>query len=230
MLDELTTEVLVRRCRKRPPDEAAWQEFVRRYHSVITAVVVNAFHAKAGPEFERRPQFSLNSIDDLVQTVYFRLIEDNCRVLRAFRGELENSLPAYLTMISKNVVKDHFRGVKAGRRPKISFSLDELMETGGDGGLLSGLSSGIDGRPSGAASPRISLEEIDALLKKALTRKDRDRNILIFKLRYCDGLTLEEIREALKLDMSTKGIGSILSRVTARIRWTVEKSSKRKQD
>lgn len=218
----------MRRCRKRPPDEAAWQEFVRRYHSVITANVVNAFHAKAGPEFERRPQFSQNSIDDLVQTVYFRLIEDNCRVLRAFRGELENSLPAYLTMISKNVVKDHFRGIKAGKRPKISFSLDELMESGGDGGLLSGLSSGLDGRPSGTARPQISIEEIDALLKKALTRKDRDRNILIFKLRYCDGLTLEEIKEALKLDMSTKGIGSILSRVTARIRWTVQKSSRRK--
>lgn len=230
MLDELTTEELVRRCRKRPPDEAAWHEFVRRYHSVITANVVNAFHAKAGPEFERRPQFSQNSIDDLVQTVYFRLIEDNCRVLRAFRGELENSLPAYLTMISKNVVKDHFRGIKAGKRPKISFSLDELMESGGDGGLLSGLSSGIDGKPSGTAPPRLSIEEIDALLKKALTRKDRDRNILIFKLRYCDGLTLEEIREALKLDMSTKGIGSILSRVTARIRWTVQKPSRRKHD
>lgn len=230
MLDELTTEVLVRRCRKRPPDEAAWQEFVRRYHSVITANVANAFHAKAGTEFGRQHQFSQNSIDDLVQTVYFRLIEDNCRVLRAFRGALENSLPAYLTMISRNVVKDHFRGIKAGKRPKISFSLDELMETGGDGGLLGGLSAGIDGKPSRTAAPRISVEEIDALLKKALTRKDRDRNILIFKLRYCDGLTLEEIREALKLDMSSKGIGSILSRVNARIRWTVQKSSKRKRD
>lgn len=230
MLDELTTEVLVRRCRKRPPDEAAWQEFVRRYHSVITANVVNAFHAKASSEFERGPQFSRNSIDDLVQTVYFRLIEDNCRVLRAFRGELENSLPAYLTMISRNVVKDHFRGIKAGKRPKISFSLDELMESGGDGGLLTGLSSGIDGKPSGTRSAEISVEEIDALLRKSLTRKDRDRNILIFKLRYCDELTLEEIRETLGLDMSTKGIGSILSRVTARIRWTIQKSSKPKHD
>lgn len=230
MLDELTTEVLVRRCRQRPPDEDAWQEFVRRYHSVITANVVNAFHLKAGPEFERRPQFSQNSIDDLVQTVYFRLIEDNCRVLNAFRGELQNSLPAYLTMISRNVVKDHFRGIKAGKRPKISFSLDELMETGGDGGLLKGLSSGIDGKPSGTPTAEISIAEIDALLMKALNRKDRDRNILIFKLRYCDELTLEEIRDALKLDMSTKGIASILSRITARIRRTVQRTSRRKPE
>lgn len=220
----------MRRCQERPPDEAAWQEFVRRYHSVITANVANSFHLKAGAEFERQPQFAQNSIDDLVQTVYFRLIEDDCRVLKAFRGELENSLPAYLTMISRNVVKDHFRGIKASKRPKISFSLDELLETGGDGGLLKGLSSDIDGKPSGTAAAEITIEEIDVLLKKSLTRRDRDRNILIFKLRYCDGLTLEEIRNALGLEMSTKGIASILSRVTARIRSTVQKTSRPKPD
>ena len=230
MADELTTEALLRRCRERPPDEAAWQEFVRRYHSVITANVARAFHLKVGQERDRGHQFRDDSIEDLVQSVYFRLIDDNCRVLKAFHGELENSLPAYLTMISRNVVKDHFRGIKAGKRPKISFSLDELMESGGDGGLLKGLSSGIDGKPSGTTAAEISIEEIDALLKKALNRKDRDRNILIFKLRYCDELTLEEIREALKLDMSTKGIASILSRVTARIRQTVQKTPRRKPD
>lgn len=214
----------MRRCRKRPPDEAAWQEFVRRYHSLITAMVVRAFHLKVGYEFERRSQFHKDSIEDLVQAVYFRLIEDNCRVLKAFRGKLDNSLPAYLSIISTNVVKDHFRGIKAGKRPKITFSLDELLETSGDGGLLQGLSSDIDGKRSGTAEPLITLEQIDALLKRALTRKDRDRNILIFKLRYCDGLTLEEIKEALALDMSPKGIGSILSRTTTRIRSSVQKT------
>jgi len=214
----------------RPPDEAAWQEFVRRYHAVITANVAKAFRLKAGQELERRPQFRDDSIDDLVQTVYFRLIDDNCRVLRAFHGELENSLPAYLAMISMNVVKDHFRRSKAGKRPKITFSLDELLETGGEGGLLKGMSSDIDGKPSGSGAPELKIEEIDALLNKALTRRDRDRNILIFKLRYCDGLTLTEIRNTLGLDMSPRGIGSILSRINARIRRTIQKKSRRKRE
>lgn len=214
----------------RPPDEAAWQEFVRRYHAVITANVAKAFRLKAGQELERRPQFRDDSIDDLVQTVYFRLIDDNCRVLRAFHGELENSLPAYLAMISMNVVKDHFRRSKAGKRPKITFSLDELLENGGEGGLLKGMSSDIDGKPSGSGAPELKIEEIDALLNKALTRRDRDRNILIFKLRYCDGLTLTEIRNTLGLDMSPRGIGSILSRINARIRRTIQKKSRRKRE
>jgi RNA polymerase sigma factor (sigma-70 family) len=230
LADELTTEALLRRCRKRPPDEAAWQEFVRRYHSIITVNVAKAFHLKVGQELERRSQFPKDSIDDLVQTVYFRLIDGNCRVLKAFHGELENSLPAYLSMISMNVVKDHFRRGKAGKRPKITFSLDELLETGGEGGLLKGVSSDIDGKRSGSGALEFQIEEIDALLNKALTRRDRDRNILMFKLRYCEGLTLEEIRNTLGLDMSPRGIGSILSRINARIRQSIQEKSKRKRE
>lgn len=222
MADELTTEALLRRCRERPPDEAAWQEFVRRYHSVIAANVARAFHSKVGQERDRGHQFREDSIEDLVQSVYFRLIDDNCRVLKAFHGELENSLPAYLTMISTNVVKDYFRRSKAGKRPKISFSLDELLETGGEGGVLSGVSTDIDGNRSMPGPPALVIEDLDALLNKALTHRDRDRNILIFKLRYCDGLTLAEIKKTLGLDMSPPGIGSILSRINARIRKTLE--------
>jgi len=226
LADELTTEALLRQCRKRPPDEAAWQEFVRRYHPVITANVVRAFHLKASQEFERRPQFREDSIEDLVQSVYFRLVDDDCRVLKAFHGELENSLPAYLTMISMNVVKDHFRRSKAGKRPKIAYSLDELLENGGEAGLLKGISCDIDGNRSGSGVPELKIEDIDALLNKALTRRDRDRNILIFKLRYCDGLTLAEIKNTLGLDMTALGVGSILSRINARIRRTVQKKSR----
>lgn len=227
MLDELTTEVLVRRCRKRPPDEAAWQEFLRRYHSTITANVVKVFNLNADQELERRPQFHRDAIEDLVQTVYFRLIDDNCRVLKAFRGEFENSLKTYLTIISTNVVRDHFRKIKAGRRPKISFSLDELLEKGTGGELLKGLLSDLDGSRSDSVPAEIKTENIDGLLKKALTSRGRDRNILIFKLRYCDGLTLEEIRNTLALDITTKGVGSILSRINGRIKRFIEKKSRR---
>ena len=235
MADELTTEALLRRCRKRPPDEAAWQEFVRRYHSVIKANVVRYFHLKAGQEFERRSQVLEDSIEDLVQNVYLRLIDDNSRVLKAFHGKLDNSLPAYLTMISVNVVKDHFRGIKADKRPKIIFSLDELIENEGEGRVFIGASSDIHGNQSGgnqsggkqtgSPSPAFTIEDIDALLNKALSNRNRDRNTLIFKLRYCDGLTLEEIRNSLGLDMSPMGIGSILSRINKQLRQSIQKKS-----
>jgi RNA polymerase sigma factor (sigma-70 family) len=227
LADELTTEALLRRCQERPPDEAAWQEFVRRYHPMVKAAVAKAFRLKAGQELERRPQFRDDSIEDLVQTVYLRLIEDESRVLKAFHGQLENSISAYLSIISVNVVKDHFREIKAGKRPKISFSFDELLENRGEGAVFGGASSDIHGNKSGGnqsgSSPSTpTIEDIDVLLTKALTYRNRDRNILIFKLRYCDGLTLEEIKKTLGLDMSPLGVGSILSRITKRLRRIVQ--------
>jgi RNA polymerase sigma factor (sigma-70 family) len=222
LADELTTEALLRRCQERPPDEVAWQEFVRRYHPMVKAAVAKAFRLRAGQEFERRPQFRDDSIEDLVQTVYLRLIEDESRVLKAFHGQLENSISAYLSIISVNVVKDHFREIKAGKRPKISFSFDELLENRGEGAVFGGASSDIHGNKSGDQSgsrpSAPTIEDIDDLLTKALTYRNRDRNILIFKLRYCDGLTLEEIKKTLGLDMSPLGVGSILSRITKRLR------------
>jgi DNA-directed RNA polymerase specialized sigma24 family protein len=41
---------------------------------------------------------------------------------------------------------------------------------------------------------------------------------LIFQLRHFEGLTLEEIQRSLGLDISPVGIGSILNRITSRLR------------
>jgi RNA polymerase sigma factor (sigma-70 family) len=230
LADELTTKALLRQCQQRPPDEGAWQEFVRRYHSVIKGTVAKVFQLKAGQEFERRPQFREDSIDDLVQTVYLRLIEDNGRVLKAFHGKLENSLPAYLSIISINVVKDHFRQTKADKRPKITLSLDELRENDGEGGLFKDASCDTRGKASGTPGHSFTIEDIDALLKRALNLRNRDRNILIYKLRYFDGLTLAEIKTTLALDMSTLGIGAILSRTNKRLRELIQKKSRSKPE
>jgi DNA-directed RNA polymerase specialized sigma subunit len=51
-----------------------------------------------------------------------------------------------------------------------------------------------------------------------VSRRHRDRDALIFKLRYYEGLTLEEIKKTLGLDISPVGIGSILNRITHRLR------------
>jgi RNA polymerase sigma factor (sigma-70 family) len=223
LADELTTHALLRRCQQRPPDEGAWQEFVRRYHPVIEGTVAKVFHQKWGQELERRSQFREDSIDDLVQAVYLRLIEDNNRVLKAFHGKLENSFPAYLSIISMNVVKDHFRRTKADKRPKITVSLDELRENDGEGSLFKDPSCDTDIKASGTPGHSFTIEDIDALLNKALNLRNRDRNILIYKLRYFDELTLTEIKKTLGLDMSTLGIGAILSRTNSRLRQLIQK-------
>lgn len=215
---EWTVAELLKRCSRRPPDEVAWQEFVRRYDHTIRLNVVKTFHRKAREETDRKPQFPDDLIEDLVQAVYVRLIEDNNRAIERFEGEYANSIFQYLSMISINVVRDYFREMRAQKRPKVSYSLDELLETSGDGALFDEAHSRIDGQPVGPAKESITVEEIEQALEKIVSGKNRNRDILIFKLRYNEGLTLEEITKAMNLDISAISVGSILNRIIKRLR------------
>lgn len=214
----LTVSELLERCLQRPPDEAAWNEFVRRYDSVIRTRVGKTYRLRASQEADRRPQFPDDLIDDLVQAVYMRLIEEGNRALKQFEGSRENSIYYYLGMISINVVRDHFREAKAYKRPKVSFSLDELLEVAGEGGVLKDAVSSTAGCVATGTSKGITMEDIEGALKKAVSHKHQHRDTLIFKLRYYDGLTLEEIRKALGLEISAIGIGSILNRINTKLK------------
>jgi RNA polymerase sigma factor (sigma-70 family) len=206
----------------RPPDEAAWQEFVRRYNTTIKAHVVKTFHKKVLEESDRKPQFPNDLIEDLVQAVYMRLIEDQNRALERFEGEYDNSIFQYLGMISINVVRDYFREAKAQKRPKVTYSLDELLEKSTNVPLPVSLPT-VSVTNSNAA---FTSEEIEKALRKAVSGRHRDRDILIFQLRFYEGLTLEEIKQALKLDLSPISVGSILNRITNKMKTLLLRSQK----
>jgi RNA polymerase sigma factor (sigma-70 family) len=219
-----TVHELLKKCLQRPPDEDAWREFVHRYHNAIRGSVAKTFHLRANQEIDRRAQFPDDLIEDLVQNVYIRLVEEGNRALNRFAGEHENSIFQYLSIIAINVVRDHFREGKALKRPKLSFSLDELMENQGDAGILKDAVS-IDGSAYGG-STSVSIEDIEAAVKSSVSRKHRDRDLLIFKLRYCEGLTLDEIKTAMSLDISPIGIGSILNRIIGKLREKLNRSNR----
>jgi len=210
---ELTVHELLIQCMRRPPDEGAWREFVHRYHGAIRASVAKTFHLRASQESDRRAQFPDDLIEDLVQVVYVRLVEEGNRALDRFQGEHENSIFQYLGIIAVNVVRDHFREARAQKRPKLSFSLDELLDNTGEGGILRHAVTNLDG-----GSGSVTLEDVEGALQRSVSRRHRDRDSLIFKLRYYEGMTLEEIKKALGLDISPIGIGSILNRINLKLR------------
>jgi RNA polymerase sigma-70 factor (ECF subfamily) len=215
--NEWTAAELVERCSCRPPDEPAWEEFVRRYHVTIRSNVQRTYHRKAREEADRRPQLPDDAVDDLVQQVYIRLVEDRSRALKRFEGEHENSIYEYLRMISINVVRDYFREIKAQKRPKISYSLDEMLETRGDT-ALSPRPGTSDGPMVDNAYAVFAVQEIEHVLRKAVSGKNRDRDTLIFKLHYYDGLTSEEIISVMGLEITTIGVNSILNRIVRKVR------------
>jgi RNA polymerase sigma factor (sigma-70 family) len=224
-VEALTVPELLERCAKSPPDEAAWEEFVHRYHSTIRASVAKTFQRKALEELDRRPQFPDDQIDDLIQAVYLRLVDEERRAIQSFAGEHDNSIYQYLSMIAVNVVRDHFREAKALKRPKVCFSLDELIENVGDRVLGPAVVSRLDGTPANSPNHTFTREELDEALERAVRDRHRERDTLIFKLRYYDGLTLDEIKDTLHLDLSPVSVGSILNRIALRLKPLLDKSS-----
>ena len=216
-ISEWSVAHLLERCSTRPPDEEAWQEFVRRYHATIRTNVIKTFHRKAKEESDRKPQFPEDMVEDLIQAVYTRLVEDRNRALDRFEGEHDNSIYQYLAMISINVVRDCFREIRAQKRPKISISLDELLETRGDPAVV-----------DVAHEPRIGEDEIEVSLRKAVKGKNQDRDLMIFKLYYYEGLTHNEITELMNLDISAVSVGSILNRIVKKLRRLLLKGGTRR--
>ena len=56
-----------------PKDEAAWVEFIRRFHVVIAAAVLRTARGWGEP--------SRSQLDDLIQDTYLKLCENNSRLL-----------------------------------------------------------------------------------------------------------------------------------------------------
>jgi RNA polymerase sigma factor (sigma-70 family) len=211
--DELTVGELLKKCSERPPDEAAWEEFVRRYHTTIKSFVARTYHQKARVDLDRRPQFPEDMIEDLVQGVYIKLVEYQNSALERFEGMHENSIFQYLGMISMNVVRDHFREVTAQKRPKVTVSIEQLLMRG-DRALT-------DERPirvESESSITFAEDEIEQALKKVVKGRNKERDTLIFKLKFYEDLTLNEITKQLGLNLSPVSVGSIINRIVAKIR------------
>ena len=186
-------------------DAQAWQELVRRFHPVIAAAVLRTARRWGEP-----PQ---QLLDDLIQDTYFKLCNDDCRLLRSFQPEHSNSIYGFLRVMAANVVHDHFKAEWAGKR--------------GAGQKTESISERVQSEPGARAPARgssdamdrqIRLRQVDEMLARVAAGPDRKRNCMIFFLYYRQGLTASEIAALPSLGLTTKGVESIIWRLTHMIR------------
>src|SRR5438132_1314847 len=103
----MSLEELIRACAQNG-DAPVWEEFVRRFHSLIAAVVVRTT--------QRWGSTSPALVDDLIQETYLKICADRKRLLNEFTPEHPEAFYGYLKVITANVVHDHFRGQHARKR------------------------------------------------------------------------------------------------------------------
>jgi RNA polymerase sigma-70 factor (ECF subfamily) len=180
----------------------AWEEFVRRFQPMISAVVAQVVR--------RNGTIAPALVDDLVQETYLRLCADHYRLLRNFSGEHENSLFGYLKVTAASVALDHFKALRSQKRggglPLEDFEEGERQQA-----------PTIPLSPS-TAEQMVLLAEIDQALKKATEGPNAERDRLIFRLYYHQGFTARDIADVPALQLTAKGVESLLYRITALVR------------
>ncbi len=177
---------LLKRCLAKAP--GSWNDFVDRFISLIYHAIQYTAHlrsARVGPE----------DLEDIAAEVLVKLVDDNFRALREFRGE--SSLATYLTVIARRIcVKE------LARRQQVLGSINR--------GESRVAEPEADDAPA-AAKGIERLEEVDALLRRL---KGREREIV--RLYYLEGRSYEEI--STETDVPVNTIGAVLSRARKKLR------------
>ena len=83
---------LLDRCLGHQP--RAWNDFVDRYMGLIYHVIHHVAHA-------RSMTISEADIEDIAAEVFLAIVDDDYKLLRAFKGE--SSLPTYLTVVVRRI-------------------------------------------------------------------------------------------------------------------------------
>jgi RNA polymerase sigma factor (sigma-70 family) len=219
---------LIEHCLETPPDEVAWSEFVRRFHPTIKKRVTQALMRLAHNDSEY-DGFSQDLLEDLVQAVYMRMIRHDRHALTLFKGEYENSIYRYILIISINVVRDHFREVRALKRPNLMYSLDELLSRGAESLLGQERESALFSATTDDSRKLVTAEAIDDIFRQIVKWTNKDRDITVFKLKYYQGLTNKEIAAIKGLQLSPEGVGASISRTLKRLKTFLKKRKRVEQ-
>jgi RNA polymerase sigma-70 factor, ECF subfamily len=152
-------------------------------------------------------------LDDLIQDTSLKLCNNHCRLLRSFQPEHSNSIYGFLQVMAANVVHDHFKAERAQKR-----GAGRQMESISEPVQSNPGTTATAARSSDAMERQLRLRKIDDVLARVSGGRDQKRNCMIFFLYYRQGLTASEIAALPVLDLTTKGVESILARLTHMIR------------
>jgi RNA polymerase sigma factor (sigma-70 family) len=201
--DPLSSADLLRECGQRMTDPVLWKQFQDRFQKSILTGVMRVM-------WNRFRNDCLEEACDLVQDVYLRMLDNEGRMLRSFKGETDFSVRAFLARVILNVVSDHYRSMEAEkRRPAEIISIDEARQQNRD---IAGEAGELD------IASILSWIDVERLMESDGDRRHAARNVLIFKLHYVDGFTVSEIAEFPAFDLQDTGIDKVLKNMRAHLK------------
>lgn len=206
-LKELTNTELIRKCAQNPQNRFLWVEFYNRFDERIRLMVYRECQNKGLlANSKNKKQF----LEDLVQDVYAKILEKDCGALKNYVGASDNSIFAYLGIISINVVRNHITSQNAKRRPNIEKSIDDDFSAIKDRYWILDPNANLNDAEEWLALESL-LNEIEIVLDDCAKGKYLDRNKEIFKLCVFEGYSAEEVTENFEFGLSSKRVGNLIS-------------------
>jgi DNA-directed RNA polymerase specialized sigma24 family protein len=197
---DLDAAELLRQCAGDLRNSQLWDEFYARFRRRMLLYLLRAFRMMGG----RSEEFVRYS-DDWIQEFFTKLVQNDGRVINSFRGTSENSVCAFLCSIAVSIVADQLRFQGALRRRGQVLPLDQA-ETA---------------VPKSDSEARLSailkLIDVEKMLRSDDESKNPERDLLIFKLHFVEGLSAREIASIPALKLTTSGLEKVLGRVKNRL-------------
>jgi DNA-directed RNA polymerase specialized sigma24 family protein len=184
-------------------DAAAWEEFIRRFNPVIARSAVRIAIRYGTSD---KPL-----IDDLVQETYLKICANECKLLRTFAPQQPESAFGFLKVVAASVAQDFFKSRLAEKRaPESSAASVEQIAT-----------------PAAPECPKgtlnhteraVLIDQIDRKLRAVVPAEELQRARTVFWLYYRSGFTASAIASLPALHLTTKGVESLLFRLTRLLR------------
>jgi len=198
----LSSQALVLACLN-TGDVLAWQEFVRRFHKLIATVALRTSR--------RWGDASPQVVDELIQETYLKLCADNCCLLRSFQFQRDEAIFGYIKVLTANLVHDHCKASRAEKRggSTVTASIECEIPAKRDRG---------QDKSAVRLEQEILMRQIGACLETATNGPNALRDRRIFWLYYRAGLTANAIASLPTIELSTKGVETIILRLTRVVR------------
>lgn len=178
----------------------AWVELEHRTRPVLAAVAARTAY--------RCGCLSPDVVQDLTQEVFLKLCRSDFELLKQVRGKPENSIIAFLKVVTANLVHDHFRAESGPqRRPEGGWVSADSLDWAAE-----------DRRSPQTLARKLVIDEIDAVLRAELTGPAGARDRQIFWLKHRHGMTAKAIAAIPAFQLTEKGVEASLVRTLRVVR------------
>src|SRR5262245_24146666 len=203
---EMSAPDLVRKCGQKLTDPALWRQFQECFQGLVFMYVMRSLYMRSIADDVT------GIVPDLVQEVYVRLVQNDGRVLRSFKGATEFSVRAFLARVCASVVLDYQRQITTDKRSAQVVPIDYAKAAE----LSRKKWSDAPESESSRLNSILAWIDVERVVAGDSDRKNARRNALIFQLHYINGFESGEIAHFPGFGLTKSGIQAILARLRKR--------------